>query len=324
VVNRNGTSSDSLHDHAELVKGVAARVAAFHADLQESLHISATEVPNYYHAYPFLFRDEFPAVSEEQASTLAVAGVLYLNHLCLMDDLVDLPEIRQPHKLFLSALLHERAIIELGTLFPATSPFWAELSGYHREFAAAMLREQTAHTGKLTPFSEAEVFQIAKGKAALSKMTTTALALLARQPDTIANLAASQDCFNAARQLYDDVKDWKDDYHHRRYSSLLTEAILATASSDTLDRIDPEVLGVQLHGGGHIDRALAQAAQWCEQAQAHVAMYRVSGWVRLIQSLQTQIVRLRTDLVAIRQQAEVAAPRPAESVDALPIKAECV
>lgn len=304
ATNNIETSSDSLSEHSELVQGVAARVAAFYGELQTVLDITTTDEPNYYHAYPFLFRGEFPTVRDADASTLAVAGVLYLNHLCLLDDVVDTQGAREPYKLFMSALLHEEALVQLGTLFAAGSPFWAELSGYHREFAAAMLREQTEHTGRLSAFTEAEVFQIAKGKAALSKLTTAALALLANRPETIANLSASQDYFNAARQMYDDVKDWKQDYLNRRYSALLTAALLELSGGDSKDpqgSIDVEALSTRLHYGGHIDHALAQAVQWCDEAARQVAGYKVAGWNRLIQSLRAQLVRLRGDLAAIRE-----------------------
>jgi hypothetical protein len=303
------TSRDSLSEHSELVRGVAARVTAFHGELQTVLQIHTTEDPNYYHAYPFLFRDEFPSVGDAEASTLAVAGVFYLNHLCLLDDVVDSQGVPQPYKLFMSALLHEEALVQLGTLFTAASPFWAELSQYHREFAAAMLREQKQHTDQLSAFTEAEVFQIAKGKAALSKMTTAALALLGNRPEMIASLSASQDCFNAARQMYDDVKDWKEDYQNRRYSSLLTAALLELSGGEAINpqgSIDVEALSTRMHYGGHIDHALAQAAQWCDEAASHVANYKVAGWSRLIQSLRAQVVRLREDLATIRKRAAVA------------------
>ena len=302
---RIATGGDALSEYPELVEGVAARVTAFYGELQSVLKIHTTEAPNYYHAYPFLFRDEFPSVSDAEASTLAVAGVLYLNHLCLLDDVVDTEGAPEPYKLFMSALLHEEALVELGTLFAAASPFWVDLRGYHREFAAAMLREQTAHTGRLAAFTEAEVFEIAKGKAALSKMTTAALALLANRPETITKLSASQDCFNAARQMYDDVKDWREDYVNRRYSALLTAALLELDGHEKNPQgsIDADALSTKLHYGGHIDRALAQAAEWCEEAAMYVAGYKVAGWSRLIQSLRAQVVRLREDLAAIREQA---------------------
>jgi len=306
----NDTKHDSPADYAELVRGVTARVMGFHRDLQKQLDVQATEAPNYYHGYPFLFRDAFPAVTDEQASTLAVAGVFYLNHLCLVDDIVDSRTIPAPQQLFLSSLLHEEAILQLGSLLPHGSPFWAELSSYHREFAAAMLREQTHHTAKLLPYSAAEVYQIAKGKAALSKMTTTALAHLAQQPEKMIPFAASQDCFNAARQLYDDVKDWKEDYLSQRYSSLITAPLLELRpdqEGEPADGISTVDLSAQLHAGGHIEAALTQSARWCEEALAHVAPYSVNGWVRLVQSLRSQVLRLRDDLATIRTEGHTAA-----------------
>jgi hypothetical protein len=303
--------ADPLSEYGEWVRGVAARVTAFYGELQALLHIETTDEPNYYHAYPFLFRDEFPTVRDADASTLAVAGVLYLNHLCLLDEMVDGHGVPQPYKSLLSALLHEEALVQLGTLFAAASPFWAELSRYHREFAAAMLREQAQHTGAISAFTGAEVFQIAKGKAALSKMTTTALALLAGRPETVAKLSASQDYFNAARQIYDDAKDWKEDYRNRRYSPLLTAALLefsAGGAEGPQGRPDMDALSLRLHFGGHIDRALAQAVEWCDEAAGQAAGYRVAGWSRLIQSLRSKVLRLRGDLAAIREGADRAQP----------------
>jgi hypothetical protein len=109
--------------------------------------------------------------------------------------------------------------------------------------------------------------------------------------------------------MYDDVKDWKEDYLNRRYSSLLTAALMELAAGDPgnpQDSLDLDSLRSQLHYGGHIDRALAQAALWCDQAAMQVAGYKVAGWSRLIQSLRTQVVRLREDLAAIRDRASYA------------------
>ena len=286
--------------YADLVRDVEQQVAAFLGSVHSLLGIETEEEPNYYHSYPFLFREEFPSVDDTAITTLAVAGVFYLNHLCLVDDVVDSPDAPQIYKLFLSPLLHEEALKRLGTLFAGDSPFWTELSSYHREFAAAMLQEQARHTGKVTAFRDGEAFSIAKGKSALSKMTTTALALLAGRPETIRTLSASQDCFNAARQMYDDVKDWRADYLDRRYSSLLTAALVELGGGDS----GLHAVSAQLHYGGHIDKSLTQAAAWCDEALESVSDLRVPGWVRLVHSLQAQVVRLRDDLARIREASE--------------------
>jgi hypothetical protein len=67
--------------------------------------------------------------------------------------------------------------------------------------------------------------------------------------------------------------------------------------------LDTETLSARLHYGGHIDRALEQAAQWCDEAAGHVAGLRVEGWRRLIHSLRAQVVRLRGDLATLREGA---------------------
>jgi hypothetical protein len=191
-----------------------------------------------------------------------------------------------------------------------------------------MLREQTEHTHKVSAFTQAEIFQLAKGKAALSKMTTAALALLADRPETVPDLSASQDCFNAARQLYDDVKDWKDDYLHGRYSSLLTAALLAMSSEGAHDPrggIDPDDVSAELHRGGHVASALNQAARWCDDSLQHVAGYQMAGWTRLVTSLRSQVVRLRDDLAEIQSRTEgVIEPKPGASGRSIQLETESV
>jgi hypothetical protein len=43
----------------------------------------------------------------------------------------------------------------------------------------------------------------------------------------------------------------------------------------------------------------------------HAAGYKVAGWTRLIESLRAQVVRLRGDLAAIREQASYAEAKSA-------------
>lgn len=180
---------------------------------------------NYYHYYPYLFSEAFPGIGDSALRTLAIAGVLYLDHVCFLDDLVDDGTKGGIHRPFMSSLLHERSLVLLQPLFPPESLFWNLLSGFHREFATAMLCELRKHRGVCSPYSREEWMAIAKGKSALSKGTSAAMSLLSGRGDHLSAISESQDCFNIAMQLYDDVRDWRDDLSRGVYTLMLSSRL---------------------------------------------------------------------------------------------------
>ncbi len=212
-------------DHLASIELVKTTVEGVYASLADAVGIGMRASANYYYYYPYLFADVFPEADRGALQALAVAGVLYLDHICLLDDIVDEPYEGTPRRLFASSLLHERALLLLQPLFRADASFWHCLTDYHVEFSKAMLLEQCQHKLRYAPYVEAEVLAIAKGKSASSKGTTAAMALLSGREDELAGFSQSQDCFNIAMQLYDDVRHWREDLKAGMYSYPLTRAI---------------------------------------------------------------------------------------------------
>ncbi len=190
----------------------------------DSLATEDEESPYPYFSYPFLFREEFPQVSQEQIISLAAASRLYMHYSMAQDALIDnadAPDLTYSTVLILN---WQQVQIQnlLYSLFPQGSPFWNYYDEYLTENIQAQILERERHWNQCTIYTKEEFLRIGAGKAAMSKCSPTALAVLSGAEDKLAAFAASHDAYNAAFQLKDDLDDWKEDYARGQFSYLLT------------------------------------------------------------------------------------------------------
>ncbi len=299
--------SNVMPEYQQMADEVRREVSSFYQTqlqaLTRTFDDGAHARSNYYDYYPFLFRKDFPTVSDAQLKVIAVSGVLYLNHLLLVDNIVDTDALEAYHYPLLSSLLHEQAILRLTPLFRPDSCFWDCLSTYHRDFASATLAEKRIHFRRICSYTKEEFFRIASGKAGVSKAACAALAILSNSPERLDWLSRTQDLFNAALQMYDDVKDWKDDYARGNYSYLITRALTAFRLPPDVpasEMPDTDALGNHLYYSGHVEEALTFASAWCTEALEGLDRQKVAGWIQVVQKLRSQIELLRDDFGQIR------------------------
>ena len=295
-------------DYRQMAIEVRREVAQIYKGLLFALHASCDrgeDNADPYDHYPFLFKEYFPRLSQTQLKAIAISGVLYCDHLCLLDNAADHDVPPDCLHLLLSSLLHEEAILTLTPLFWQESVFWTHLSSCHRAFASAVHLEKIGHRGRIVPYGVEEFLEIAQGKAALSKATTAAMASLDGSLGKLTGLWRSQDFFNAAAQMYDDVQDWKEDFARGDFSYVVTCGLVELQSSkqqneETLPDLDQ--LGHCLYYSQHIEKALALASGWCEEAQEGLDRCILAEWIGVIKALHLRILKLRDDLCAIRMQ----------------------
>ncbi len=247
-----------------------------------------------YYYYPFLFRRDFPQVDEDDLMIIALSGCLYLDHIMINDSLIDQQQAYSALPIMLSSLLHEKAICLLQKMFAASSPFWGYLEQYHLEYTRAVFLEKERHVRALSPYDAQEMERIARGKLALAKASTTALAIRANDISKLDFLTQSQDCFAIASQLYDDLLDWKEDWQQRRYSYLLS--MLPLQGDEDLTTV-----GQVMYYSGAAEAVLQQSIGYVELALRHVQDLQCQEWKGVLESFRGRLDRLATDIREIRE-----------------------
>lgn len=264
-----------------------------------------------YHYYPFLFHELFPTVPMHEIRTVAVAGLFYYEHLLYLDQLIDDQSNEEQkndvtRKNFEKSILvlkgsfwHENALRLLMSLFPNDSLFWSYLEEYHREFIEAVLIEQKLHVGKISAYNESEMELIAQGKAAVAKASTAALAIKDGNKNLIDLLSDSQNAVAVANQIYDDLKDWKEDYNQQRYSYLLNYTITKNNLQDEISkgyRPPVEEIGQLIFFSGVAGSLLTKANSLFDKAILVLGENACTGWVNHIRTLQKRNNILKKDL----------------------------
>lgn len=182
---------------------------------------------NMYFNYPCLFREAFPSVADGALFELSWCGRVALDYILLYDYLLDTEHVLDPVILLASYAFQREWLCRLQSLFSSASPFWDYLARCEEETTRALLGERLRRQEPLAPFTMDDARQQAIGKAALSRLAIVGLASLTGQveSDRMHGLIRSNDHYNFARQVLDDLRDWRGDYTGRRISCLLSSAL---------------------------------------------------------------------------------------------------
>ena len=321
--------SSTLHRRAE-------RVAATLAELQESwpgpIILSANSV-SVYDCFPYLFEEAFPTVPEEQLDRFAVAARLYASSIFLHDKLFDddtaaasTAHLAPVNALRILAMQYE-AYRQLHELFPSASRFWQEFRRYLNHFARAGVQEQTFIAGGRAwrELSEGMALDMAKGKNGVARATIAGLAALQGEWTALEPLTGALDGYSAARQLYDDLSDWKDDLDAGIPSLLLARILPQRPSGLNEGELAAleQVVGREIFYGGHARYVMELAIGILEHAEALTTRWPALAWRKVVADLRQQCSLLLQDLERIvdenvrrveRQQPfELKLPPPASS-----------
>lgn len=268
-----------------------------------SLFLKRKGTINFYIYYPFLFWEEFPQVPLGKVEALAVSWREFLNFILDMDEVFDRQSSVDPKLILRGTLFLKESLRLLYSIFPQSSPFWRYFEKYFKEFAQSVLLEHSKHFGVITPYSTEEMQSIAKGKAAMSKCVTAALSVLSKNEEKIEALSISQDYFNIAFQLYDDLKDWKEDYDNQRYSYLLTRVIQKYNADKKHKRSNlpnSEIIGRCVYFSGSAENQLREAENFLDKAKIPVEGFKCCHWFRIIADFKKSCEQLRVDLKEIK------------------------
>lgn len=171
--------------------------------------------PTFYKHYPKLFANYFSEVSEEQFDVLSKAGYQYYHSVLSLDAIIDDGNFEEIPKMI---TLQEESIKLLTSVFGLKSQFWVLWNQRKKEyFEAVKIEKSLAHKDKV----DFEIYaDLADKKSSFGKVAIDSLFTLNRKQkdDIYQNLLLSHKYFSVGFQLYDDVKDFKEDFEKGQFN----------------------------------------------------------------------------------------------------------
>jgi len=230
--------------------------------------------------YPRLFIGHYPGLADGDVDILCQGCRLLAGSVVVGDRIADETVSRSESVaiLFQVQSLQFEAERVFAVLFGAGSVFWERLKQILSAAMLCALEQDRYMIGRktLAGLSLQAAETLATGKTGPAKIAAIGLSLLAGGGEPT-DLLQAIDAYNLARQLYDDLVDWRDDLATRRPSTLV--ARLAVARPHLLNGA-PDLVARELYYGGHALAQLERALACAGQARAIGGLDAWSGVVR--------------------------------------------
>ncbi|MPL55040.1 hypothetical protein SDC9_00507 [bioreactor metagenome] len=171
---------------------------------------------SFYQYYPRLFKAYFPKVNEIIIEELSDAGYLYFQSTLALDQLIDNKNIQ---KIFEITILQEESIKLLTDIFGYDSIFWNFWNNSRNDYIEAIKIDHRLRNSKDVAFEEYQ--ELADKKSTFGKIAIYSLKILSNTEDAniiYQKILLSHYYFSIGLQLYDDVKDLKEDYTNNQFN----------------------------------------------------------------------------------------------------------
>lgn len=169
--------------------------------------------PEYYQYYPRLFYAYFPNIEESKIKDISDAGYFYYQSVLIADSIHDNMDLYKiPHMFF----LQEETIKILTSIYGRNSEFWQFWELRKNEYFQAFEVEKNLNDENITW----DIYQdLADKKSAFGKIAIDSLFFLSdKRIQLYETLLKSHALFSVGFQLYDDVKDFKEDLMRNQFN----------------------------------------------------------------------------------------------------------
>lgn len=294
-----------LHEKAQKI---AQSIEKLQTLWPQQIILSASAV-SVYDCFPYLFTEAFPSICESDLDRFALAARLYASSIFLHDKLFDEGAERtsNAHLAPVNALrilaMQWEAYRQLHELFPPHAAFWQDFRYYLGHFTRACVEEQKFIAGGRAwrELSEELALDIARGKNGIARTTIAGLAEMDASRCALKPLAQAIDHYNSARQMLDDLCDWKDDLEAGVPSLLLARVIgerPVGLDDGQLSKLTTDV-GREIFYGGHARYVMELALSILDQADRSRAEWPKLAWWKVHADLRNQCALLLHDLERI-------------------------
>lgn len=271
-----------------------------------------------YDGYPYLFLSAFPSLTLSDVQPLARAGRIFAQSLFAYDNVMD-GFSPATSALGAQAMQFETYHL-LYQLFPPDSPFWKRFRRYMSEYANACLEEQRFAAGERSwrEFTEPLAIEIATAKTGIAKATIAGLTELAGDDSLLEPLIESIHHYYVARQMWDDLHDWKEDLQ-TGIPSLLLSRVLHERPAQEERKAALDQMARELYYGGHAQYVLGLALDSLDAADDLTTDIPDLLWRRTLTEMRRQCEALlddvnrivRRNLQRVREQPQFTLKLPA-------------
>lgn len=244
--------------------------------------------PSFYQHYPRLFAkyfNEFNEVLEKQVDALSRAGYHYYHSVLCLDSIIDDNNFNEIPQML---ALQEESIKLLTSVFGLKSHFWGLWNQRKGEYFEAVKIEKSLSQSNSVDF---EAYQdLADKKSAFGKVAIDSLFTLHHNKDneTYQKLLLSHKYFSTGFQLYDDVKDFKEDFEKRQFNYSI-EQLKKEVNFDQYKN-NVETLNKLLFIKGIGQEILSQSISQFERAEKILNELNVkSEWLTTVLEMKTTI-----------------------------------
>lgn len=245
-----------------------------------------------YYLFPYLFAEDFK-LEEKEMQSLCTMSVMCLDFCLFSDKFLDRQINLTQRMYYHKILVYQQFIKELDAI--GSNEVMTFYDGYFREYVHGTSLEERYHFGNINEYTWEEFVLISQGKQALAKIIPTVMACKTNEKDKIVKYEHAMNLFSVALQLYDDLKDWKEDFELKRFSWLLTRIIKENCLGKDCSKDEVREL---LYKKNYDINVLDIASNLCEEAI--VAIGNNDVWSRYVRLLQIKINRLMGDFIRIK------------------------
>lgn len=290
----------------------------------ESIKLSLFQQSTWYEL-PYAFLPAFPSLALHQVRELAVFGRLLANSIFLHDPLADRPMgVRETAiaSLRIMAMQFE-ATRALAPRVPPEARFWDRLRQYLADYAFVCVEELRFSAGDRPwhTLTEPVAIDIAIKKSGVSRAILAGLVELAGADPLLEPLVASLDSFNVACQMWDDLKDWRDDLS-RRMPTLLLSRVLPELPAAEFCKAEESRIASELYRGGHARYVVELALRSLGRAEALRPAHPALPWWQLVDTARIKLATVQRDIEEFTHARSVATKGRVTEDDAAPAAAE--
>jgi hypothetical protein len=229
---------------------------------------------------PWIFRDTFPRLSEEQLLELGEAGVFLMLTVVLRDHLADGQLPATPDAVELQQRLMTKARHTFRSSVGNQPIFWQRFEAYEQQVLSALQLEARYRASPGEAYDLRTAWLIGAGKSALAKAIPCAMAALCEAMPRLVPLEHSIDALAAGRQLLDDVVDWQEDLARGHYTFPLAQAV--SRLEEVGEVISFQAIESIISNSTILEDALTQVRAWYHRALTKIERIPCQTWADFV------------------------------------------